>query len=58
MLNEEQIVQQLKKVIELSSRPNNQGIGILTSENRDTWAKAYDLLAKGKVPLKWNGKVN
>lgn len=49
MLNEEQIVQQLKKVIELSSRPNNQGIGILTSENRDTWAKAYDLLAKDKT---------
>ncbi|KAH9640832.1 hypothetical protein HF086_014418 [Spodoptera exigua] len=46
MLDEEQIVQQLKKVMELSSVPNKQGIGILTSENRDAWAKAYELLCK------------
>ncbi|KAF9414691.1 hypothetical protein HW555_007469 [Spodoptera exigua] len=49
MLDEEQIVQQLKKVMELSSVPNKQGIGILTSENRDAWAKAYELLCKDKT---------
>lgn len=47
MLNEDQITEQLKKVIDLSCSPNNEGIGILTSENRDNWAKAYQLLAKG-----------
>lgn len=47
MLNEDQIIQQLKTVVDLSSSPNNEGIGILTSENRDSWAKAYQLLVKG-----------
>ncbi|XP_075992214.1 carnitine O-acetyltransferase-like isoform X2 [Anticarsia gemmatalis] len=46
VLSEEQIVKQLKKIVELSSTPNNEGIGILTSENRDNWAKAYQLLSK------------
>ncbi|CAH0603196.1 unnamed protein product [Chrysodeixis includens] len=49
LLNEDQIVKQLGKVVQLSSTVNNEGIGILTSENRDSWAKAYQLLAKDTV---------
>lgn len=47
MLNEDQITQQLKNVIDQSSSLNNEGIGILTSENRDSWAQAYQMLSKG-----------
>ncbi|XP_063376290.1 carnitine O-acetyltransferase [Cydia fagiglandana] len=46
VLNEDQIVQQLQKVIEMSKAPSPDGIGILTSENRNAWAKAYDVLIK------------
>lgn len=49
MLNENQIIEQLEYVIKQSATPTKKGIGILTSENRDTWAKAYQLLIKGKV---------
>ncbi|KAM3959049.1 carnitine O-Acetyl-Transferase isoform 2-T2 [Aphomia sociella] len=49
VLSEDQIVQQLKKVMELSKIPTANAIGILTSENRDAWAKAYQVLTKDKV---------
>lgn len=49
ILNEEQIVEQLMKVMELSKSPTNESIGILTSDNRDNWANAYDLLSKDNV---------
>ncbi|XP_052746536.1 carnitine O-acetyltransferase-like [Bicyclus anynana] len=48
-LNVDQIVQALKKVVDLSKTPSSEPIGILTSENRDAWAKAYQLLSKDKV---------
>ncbi|CAH2104729.1 unnamed protein product [Euphydryas editha] len=48
-LNEDQIVQILKKVVDSSPSPATDPIGILTSENRDTWAKAYQLLSKEQV---------
>lgn len=49
MLNEDQITQQLKNVIDQSSSLNHEGIGILTSENRNSWAEAYQLLSKDKT---------
>ncbi|XP_052756862.1 carnitine O-acetyltransferase-like isoform X2 [Galleria mellonella] len=49
VLSEDQIVQQLKQVIELSKTPTDNAIGVLTSENRDAWAKAYQLLTKDQV---------
>ncbi|XP_060802455.1 carnitine O-acetyltransferase isoform X2 [Amyelois transitella] len=49
ILSEEQIVQQLQKIIELSKESTDVAVGILTSENRDTWAEAYRLLSKEKV---------
>ncbi|KAI8427768.1 hypothetical protein MSG28_002190 [Choristoneura fumiferana] len=48
ILNEDQIVQQLHKVIDMSKTPAQAGIGILTSENRNAWSKAYDMLIKDK----------
>lgn len=48
ILNEDQIVQQLQKVVEMAKTPAQAGIGILTSENRNAWSKAYDILIKGK----------
>ncbi|KPJ15173.1 Carnitine O-acetyltransferase [Papilio machaon] len=48
-LSEDQIVQALKKVIELSKSPATEAIGVLTSDNRDNWAKAYQALSKDKV---------
>ncbi|CAH2066599.1 unnamed protein product, partial [Iphiclides podalirius] len=48
-LNQDQIVHALKKVIELSKTPTNDAIGVLTSDSRDNWAKAYQALSKDEV---------
>ncbi|CAH4003170.1 unnamed protein product [Pieris brassicae] len=42
----DQIVQGLKKIVDSSASPAKDAVGILTSENRDNWAKAYELLSK------------
>ncbi|RVE41560.1 hypothetical protein evm_013794 [Chilo suppressalis] len=49
ILNEDQIIQQLKLVQEKSKSPADAAVGILTSENRDAWAKAYNALLKDSV---------
>ncbi|XP_049831480.1 carnitine O-acetyltransferase-like [Schistocerca gregaria] len=46
-LSEDQILQQLQKVVEGSQYPSTP-LGILTTENRNTWGKAYKKLAKDK----------
>ncbi|VVC92928.1 unnamed protein product, partial [Leptidea sinapis] len=48
-LSQQQIIEALKTIKKLSCNPNNEGVGILSSENRDTWAKAYELLSKEAV---------
>lgn len=48
MLNEDQILQQLQRVMDSSKQPSEESIGILTSDNRDNWAAAYNILIKGK----------
>ncbi|CAG5021727.1 unnamed protein product [Parnassius apollo] len=48
-LSEVQIVQALKKVIELSATATKEAIGVLTSDNRDNWAEAYQALCKDQV---------
>ncbi|CAK1549844.1 unnamed protein product [Leptosia nina] len=45
-LSVDQIVQGLIKIVAASPSPAKDAVGILTSENRDTWAKAYQLLSK------------
>lgn len=47
-LNAKQIVEQLKSVMSISTLTNEAGVGILTSEHRDNWAKSYEILMKGK----------
>ncbi|XP_022123060.2 carnitine O-acetyltransferase isoform X1 [Pieris rapae] len=42
----DQIVEGLKKIVASSASPAKDAVGILTSENRDNWAKAYELLSK------------
>ncbi|XP_047515604.1 carnitine O-acetyltransferase-like isoform X1 [Pieris napi] len=42
----DQIVQGLKKIVASSASSAKDAVGILTSENRDNWAKAYELLSK------------
>ncbi|CAH0726668.1 unnamed protein product, partial [Brenthis ino] len=48
-LNVDQIAQALKKIVDMSSSPTEEAIGVLTSEHRDNWAKAYQLLIKDSV---------
>lgn len=47
-LSVDQIFNQLQKVVEMSKNPSTP-VGILTSENRNTWAKAYNHLVKDKT---------
>lgn len=46
-LGTEQIYEQLKNIVNQSNEPDIP-VGLLTTENRNKWAKAYELLAKGK----------
>ncbi|CAG9566977.1 unnamed protein product [Danaus chrysippus] len=48
-LNENQIVEALQKVMDQSAEITSDCVGVLTSENRDNWAKAYQLLCKESV---------
>lgn len=47
ILNEEQIVNNLKDIIKESSQPAAEPVGVLTSEHRDTWGQAYNSLIQG-----------
>nr|XP_011435097.2 carnitine O-acetyltransferase isoform X2 [Crassostrea gigas] len=46
-LGTEQIYEQLKNIVNQSNEPDVP-VGLLTTENRNKWAKAYELLAKDK----------
>lgn len=48
-LNESQILAQLEDVVSRSTHPASYNVGILTSENRNTWGKAHKALKKGNV---------
>ncbi|XP_063424764.1 carnitine O-acetyltransferase-like [Mytilus trossulus] len=47
-LSVDQIYNQLQKVVDMSKNSSTP-VGILTSENRNTWAKAYNHLVKDKT---------
>ncbi|XP_029025706.1 carnitine O-acetyltransferase isoform X2 [Betta splendens] len=46
VLTAEQLCAQLEKICNSSPKLNNQPVGILTTQHRDTWAKAYINLIK------------
>ncbi|KAG7311587.1 hypothetical protein JYU34_002635 [Plutella xylostella] len=48
-LNEKQIAEQLKKVKDASKTPAENPVGILTSENRNAWGRAYEIMKKDSV---------
>nr|CAD7199794.1 unnamed protein product [Timema douglasi] len=50
-LDENQLLSQLRFVVEESPRPTKT-VGILTSENRDTWAKYHRLLSQDPYNMK------
>lgn len=46
-LTSDQIFVQLEKIWNSSLQTNKEPVGILTSNHRNTWAKAYNTLIKG-----------
>lgn len=46
-LTSDQIFVQLEKIWNSSLQSNKEPVGILTSNHRNTWAKAYNNLIKG-----------
>ena len=48
-LTEDQIYMQLEKIWNSSLQTNKEPIGILTSQHRNTWGKAYNNLLKGEA---------
>jgi carnitine O-acetyltransferase len=46
-LNQSQLLAQLQDVISKSTHPSSSPVGILTSENRNTWGKVHKALKKG-----------
>ncbi|RNA01008.1 carnitine O-acetyltransferase isoform X1 [Brachionus plicatilis] len=51
-LDPTEIYLNLKRIVELSNEENELGIGILTSDDRDIWASAYEILCKNKINQK------
>lgn len=49
-LTVDQIYVQLEKIWNSSLQTNKEPIGILTSQHRNTWGKAYNNLIKGEQP--------
>ena len=45
-LSIDQIYKELQSVMDMSKKPD-VSVGILTTENRNTWAKSYNHLIKG-----------
>ena len=50
LLSEAQIYEQLCQIV-AASQKNAPGVGILTTENRNVWGKAYKKLCKGMPQL-------
>ena len=48
-LNEDQLLVQLRKICEASPQSSEEPVGILTSQDRNVWGKAYLELIKGKL---------
>lgn len=54
-LTVDQLYMQLEKVWSSSLQTNKEPIGILTSNQRNSWGKAYNNLIKGEETSRWSG---
>lgn len=45
--NPNNVYMSLKRIVEISNKVEKIGLGILTTENRDTWADVYNKLKNG-----------
>lgn len=52
-LTSDQIFVQLEKIWNSSLQTNKEPVGILTSNHRNSWAKAYNTLIKGAPGWGW-----
>lgn len=52
-LTSDQIFVQLEKIWNSSLQTNKEPVGILTSNHRNSWAKAYNTLIKGTPGWGW-----
>lgn len=52
-LTSDQIFTQLEKIWNSSLQTNKEPVGILTSNHRNSWAKAYNTLIKGAPGRAW-----
>lgn len=50
-LTVDQLTMQLEKIWNSSLQTNKEPIGILTSQHRNTWGKAYNNLIKGEEKM-------
>lgn len=48
MLSEKQLLTQLANIVDASVTPGAE-IGVLTTENRDTWGKVYQDIIEGSI---------
>lgn len=55
-LTVDQLYMQLEKIWNSSLQTNKEPIGILTSQHRNTWGKAYNTLIKGEQSADENSK--
>lgn len=56
-LTVDQLYMQLEKIWNSSLQTNKEPIGILTSQHRNTWGKAYNNLIKGEQSRDKNLKI-
>jgi hypothetical protein len=47
LLKRAEIFSNLKNIVQNTTDVDELGLGIMTSETRDTWAETYDTLIKG-----------
>lgn len=57
-LTVDQLYMQLEKIWNSSLQTNKEPIGILTSQHRNTWGKAYNNLIKGEQRRDTNLKIH
>lgn len=47
LLTEDELVCQLRSIVDMSSEENEYPVGVLTAQDRNVWAQGYKRLARG-----------